>query len=469
MDDLHGDPIAGAGWVLNTPSRLRQFGSQSNLGLRLILFSIINKRFKADRRACISNNKLESKYMWGFFRLASIVFAIIQMTPMGHAQAANPAVTCSNAPAGSTASIVQTTGESPQRKRWQPQGGVMQFTARSFAAIPADSSFLVCFRWKTTDEDNNGEYSEIRPDRFDRSSDGTTWTITATIPHKFNTITKGKTADWAIPLVYLADVRILALKADKSLAAEASTVIGITYPVLAIIYAVATIVFALAVLSAVGKQYLKAPELQNAPWPLRIISTPTGHASLSQLQITLWTILVAASAVYVMALSGELIAITDGTLVLLGIAGAAALGSKVHDKSQAATIQAAVATSQREADKAKADATLAPTQAQKDVADKVAQQADAKAARAQDNAQKLISPVVPNWYDLLINETTRDGVTVQEIDVTRFQLLLFTLITAAFVLMNVVTTYAIPEIPTGFLTLMGISNGVYLGAKVAQS
>jgi len=47
-------------------------------------------------------------------------------------------------------------------------------------------------------------------------------------------------------------------------------------------------------------------------------------------------------------------------------------------------------------------------------------------------------------------------------------MLLFILITAVFVLLSVLTTYAIPEIPTGFLTLMGISNGVYLGAKVAQ-
>jgi hypothetical protein len=41
-------------------------------------------------------------------------------------------------------------------------------------------------------------------------------------------------------------------------------------------------------------------------------------------------------------------------------------------------------------------------------------------------------------------------------------------ITSAFVVMRVVTTYAIPEIPVGFLTLMGISNGVYIGAKIAQ-
>lgn len=52
---------------------------------------------------------------------------------------------------------------------------------------------------------------------------------------------------------------------------------------------------------------------------------------------------------------------------------------------------------------------------------------------------------------------------------TRFQMLLFTLITAVFVLMNVLTTYVIPEIPNGFLAVMGISNGVYLGSKVAQS
>ena len=55
-----------------------------------------------------------------------------------------------------------------------------------------------------------------------------------------------------------------------------------------------------------------------------------------------------------------------------------------------------------------------------------------------------------------------------EVDVARFQMLLFTLVTAAFVLMNVVTTYVIPEISPGFQTLMGISNGVYLGSKIAQ-
>ena len=45
---------------------------------------------------------------------------------------------------------------------------------------------------------------------------------------------------------------------------------------------------------------------------------------------------------------------------------------------------------------------------------------------------------------------------------------LFTLITAGFVLMTVITTYIIPEISTGFQTLLGISNGVYIGSKIVQ-
>jgi hypothetical protein len=48
-------------------------------------------------------------------------------------------------------------------------------------------------------------------------------------------------------------------------------------------------------------------------------------------------------------------------------------------------------------------------------------------------------------------------------------MLLFTLITAVFVLVSVVASYVIPEIPAGFVTLMGISNGVYMGSKIAQS
>jgi hypothetical protein len=61
---------------------------------------------------------------------------------------------------------------------------------------------------------------------------------------------------------------------------------------------------------------------------LRIIASGRNYASLSQAQIILWTLVVGASAVYVMALSGDLIEITGGTLVLLGISGTASVAAK---------------------------------------------------------------------------------------------------------------------------------------------
>jgi hypothetical protein len=45
------------------------------------------------------------------------------------------------------------------------------------------------------------------------------------------------------------------------------------------------------------------------------------------------------------------------------------------------------------------------------------------------------------------------------------QMLLFTCISAAFVLMTVLNYYVIPDIPPGYQILMGISNGLYVGRK----
>jgi len=233
---------------------------------------------------------------------------------------------------------------------------------------------------------------------------------------------------------------------------------------------------------------LKHPGILQASSLLRIISTPNGFASLSQFQVVLWTFVVAASAVYVMSLSGQLIQITNGTLVLLGIAGAAAVAAKAHTAAQQASDEAAAAKAA--ADKAEADITAAqkaaaaatlpadPVAAARITAehtnaetDQAAKAAIAETTRARANA--LNNPPadqIPKWSDLIVNESvTADGTVMREIDVARFQMLLFTLITAAFVLMSVVTNYVIPEISTGFQTLLGISNGVYLGSKVAGS
>jgi hypothetical protein len=383
------------------------------------------------------------------------------------------------------ASIVQDTGESLQHKSWQPIGGEIQFTVKSFVAIPPDASVLACFRWKSIPESTN-DFIETRPSRLDLNGDGKLLKVTTTVPDGLgpqpNDVAK------ALPLVPLAEVRILVIdNKKKETAADVTTAIGITYPVAALAIAIATMILGFVVLYIAAGSRLKHLGILQTNWLLRIISTPSGFASLSQLQIVLWTFVVAASAVYVMSLSGQLIQITNGTLVLLGIAGAAGIGAKVHSEAQGATAEAAAAKA--EADKAAADiiaaqkAAAAATPPADPVAaarvtaennlaaaEKTAKATIASATRARADALKNPPATqLPRWSDLIVNESVKDdGTVTREIDVARFQMLLFTLITAAFVLMSVVTTYVIPEISTGFQTLMGISNGVYLGSKIAQ-
>jgi hypothetical protein len=421
-------------------------------------------------------------------------FYLAGICALAAATATSPAVgqTPAPTPAGcniplsniSTASVVHATGESLQHKRWQPHGGVIQFTIKSFAPIPDKASFFVCFRWKTAQ--NKGVYEERRPDRLDRNNDGTSWTVTTTIPYQLKPAPADSAVEMALPLVPfvpLADVRIISVNEDRTtLAADVTSTIGITYPWAGIVLALATVIIACVALTVIANLRLEHPGIRKSFWFLRIISTPTGYASLSQLQIMLWTLVVAASAVYVMALSGDLIEVTIGTLVLLGIAGAAALGAKIHNQSQSSAAQAAAAAERQKADDATIEAAgkveAAKTASvvatvEKNIAAKAADDASTIADAAQTRADAFKKPPpgqTPRWSDLIVNESTNvDGSVTREIDVARFQMLLFTIITAVFVLLSVITTYVIPEIPTGFLTLMGISNGVYLGSKVAQT
>ena len=321
------------------------------------------------------------------------------------------------------ASIVPDTPGQP--KSWQPPGGEISFTVRSFVQIPPDAYVIVCFRWKHINE-RPGGYITARPVHLDFTDGGRRLTVTVVVPPNLRdppSRFSGEGEYAGLYLVPLADVRILLVGKDKDgnvvIAADVSHTIGITRPFVALLLAALTVLAAFGVLSLISHRRLKRLGLDGLDPIIRIIATSDGYASLSQLQMVLWTIVVAASAVYVMVLSGDLIEITSGTLVLLGISGFVTVGTQIHDSAQSAKAAAAgVSRPQRK----------------------------------------------PMWSDLVVNET--DG--QRDIDVTRVQMLYFTLITAIFVVMRVLSTYVIPEIPQGFQILMGLSNAVYFGAKVAQ-
>lgn len=148
---------------------------------------------------------------------------------------------------------------------------------------------------------------------------------------------------------------------------------------------------------------------------LRMISSPGGHASLSQFQVALWTTVIGTGAVYVMALSWSLIDVPAQTLMLLGIAGAGVLGAGL-----ATRVPGTVGS--------------APT---------------GRPGEAH----------VTSWADLFI----WDG--QNQIDITRVQMFVFTLISAGFVAVRIYQTNSIPQVPDGMVELMGLSNGVYITAK----
>ena len=155
--------------------------------------------------------------------------------------------------------------------------------------------------------------------------------------------------------------------------------------------------------------------------PIWLAIGRTGKASLSLFQIWLWTLLVFSSAVYVLAVSGQLIKITDQILILLGISGVASLASKFT----------AISREER-----------------------------GLALSALPNGSALVKEA-PQWVDLIS--------TGGRFDVFKFQMLLFTGLTALFVLFSVLADLRFPEVPESFLWLMGISNGVYLGGKLTTT
>jgi hypothetical protein len=148
--------------------------------------------------------------------------------------------------------------------------------------------------------------------------------------------------------------------------------------------------------------------------PIWFVSGKYGGASLSLAQILLWTVLVFSASFYVLVTSGKLLALSDQVLMLLGIAGVSSVLAKIT--------------------------------------------ASAKEEKGREIAD--IKPRDPKWLDLFQSEGRPD--------LGKVQMALFTTLAAVFVTGKIYGTMEFPELPPGLLTLMGISNGVYLGAKATS-
>jgi hypothetical protein len=395
---------------------------------------------------------------------------------------------------------------------WRPRGAEVRFFIRGSGGTVAVQSVQVCFAWSPTSADPGTHYL-ISP--LVRGISNTEGKIEygATVPglssaepwwprRPFGESAMRFTGLWIVPVANMQVLaRVLLPGQNDAVPVAVVLPVGVTSVFGALVLVLVALGTALYVLYSFGRH-------RNLPGGdpfLKVISNRWGFASLSQFQIMLWTVVVGTAGIYVMALSGNLISITSGTLVLLGISGATTLlarlapskklgssdsngngdggqngsgaadiGADAHGVAVDADLAAArsaassvAAAATGDADGAAAHAAAASAQAARAVsAQTLADSArGSNVAHPAQSARTTAAPFslhAPRWSDLVVVDGETDE---EEIDVTRVQMLVFTVISAAFVAIKVLNSYEIPEIPSGFLVLMGISNGVYVTGK----
>lgn len=144
----------------------------------------------------------------------------------------------------------------------------------------------------------------------------------------------------------------------------------------------------------------------------RLAQHPSQRFSLSNIQILMWTLLMLYALAFVWIANGMLLDISSGVLILLGISG----GTSILVRG------------------------------------------------VENMGNTTMTPVTdtPKLKDLITNEKG-------DFDLLRFQMLGFTLFTLAYSFISVIRSEGLPEIPANLYLLMGISNGAYVGGKIADN
>jgi hypothetical protein len=161
------------------------------------------------------------------------------------------------------------------------------------------------------------------------------------------------------------------------------------------------------------EQRARGDTARRSASPLALTTTPVGGYSLSKAQILLWSCVTAFGLVYVYFLTLEFLAITTQVLLLLGIGGSTAIATQISND-------------------------------------------DASVARQMALAGMV--PRAPRLADLVWSGGRPD--------IFKFQMLIFTLLTAGIVFSELVRQYTFPAIPENLVALMGVSSAVYVSNKV---
>lgn len=219
---------------------------------------------------------------------------------------------------------------------WQPIDGTVKFTVENRAGTAAPLNVVACFGWRKAGTAAPGTAADgwyFAPLRVLQVDPGKV-TYGATVPSDLDSDLPTWTFPWSpwphdgLGFVPLAQFHVVQSDGAVGWTEIGNMQVGITQP-----WKAALLVFC-ASLGAWSVLAWWARQLKIAGGFVRsIITNGNGYTSLSQLQITLWTFVIAAGAVYVMALSGSLIDVPGQMLTLLGISGVATLGAMLPNAS----------------------------------------------------------------------------------------------------------------------------------------
>ncbi len=295
-----------------------------------------------------------------------------------------------------------------------PQGGFVTLVVRQPGFDFTKARLRVCFRGRMADPKDDAKEPFFKSTEIlVESAEVGEAKLRAQVPIFTGGIRRFDwTSSWTAAL---ADLRVIATAGEGKMV-DVSRLFRIPFRLMGLGLAIVALLLAYILPAVFVGKFRKAKGLVGLMNPIWLAAGKIGKASLSLFQIWLWTLVVFASTVYVLFVAGKLIDITEGVLVLLGISGASSLAAKFT----------AVAREER--------------------------------GRAVAEKEGVKEEREPQWFDLVS--------TTGRFDLFKFQMLIFTLVTAIFVIRSILHDYSFPEVPGGLLILMGISNGVYLGGKV---
>ncbi|HSY24972.1 MAG TPA: fibronectin type III domain-containing protein, partial [Polyangiaceae bacterium] len=238
-------------------------------------------------------------------------------------------------PLAAVASDIQYAVTIDETTRWEPYNGTVLFSITGLDSAQGSTAAMnplveACFRWKRDDLPFN---NCLAPERVNKAANGTV-TFASTVPFGFSDRPTGVGTMFGVLPVAQLRIRLLDSKPPPPPGVEHAVLatylreIEVTAPGFSILFALVFLAVAFVLLYL----FSRALRVPGSNLLLRVISTPSGWASLSQFQIVLWTLLIAAGAVYVVTLTGSLLVLSTGTLTLLGIAGASMVGSQVQAK-----------------------------------------------------------------------------------------------------------------------------------------